>query len=79
MSFDVRVFDVFSQVGWAIRVRGTVEDVTESASTDQALKRLRPWTRRSQDRWLRLDVADITGHWYRAPERPPALSPSGYL
>jgi hypothetical protein len=79
VAFDVDVFDVFSQVGWSVHVRGEILDVVDVA-TDEALRaRVQPWTRGPEDRWLRIIVDDVTGHWFRPPDRPRALAASGLL
>jgi uncharacterized protein len=80
VAFDVDVVDVFSQVGWSVHVRGEVVDVTDVISTDQTWRgHVQPWTRRPDDRWLRIIITDVSGRWFRPPDRPWAFTTAGRL
>jgi hypothetical protein len=73
VTLDVDAFDVFSQVGWSVHVRGEVERIggvdvdrlREAAGTDPP-----PWTGHSDGRWFRISPTDVSGRWFRPPERP---------
>jgi hypothetical protein len=79
VAFDVDVFDVFSQVGWRVHVRGDIETVVDVDCAHPSLQqRLRPWIRQPGDRWIRISAADVRGHWFRPPEQPRPFA-AGYL
>ncbi len=80
VAFDVDVFDVFSQVGWSVHVRGAIDGVVEADSMDPSLqKRLRASMRRPDGRWLRISVKAIRGRWFRPPERARVFASTGFV
>jgi hypothetical protein len=70
VALDVDVFDPYSQTGWSVHVRGVVERLLDRRRADE---RLRPWMRGPDDSWLRLAALDVSGRWFRAPDRPPVF------
>jgi hypothetical protein len=75
VALDVEVFDPYSQAGWTVRVRGVVDRGLDGHRVDAEL---RPWTRRADERWLRIAARAVKGRWFRASDRPPTLG-GGYL
>jgi Pyridoxamine 5'-phosphate oxidase len=67
VAFEVDVFDVFSQVGWSVHVRGQIA----ATATDQE----DAWGQG----WIRIAMHDVRGHWYRPPEQPQPFATTGYL
>jgi hypothetical protein len=80
VAFDVDAFDVFSQVGWSVHVRGAIEGVVEAERADPSLqRRLRAWTRQPDGQWLRISVRDVRGRWFRPPEHSRVFATTGYI
>jgi hypothetical protein len=70
VAFDVDVFDVFSQVGWNVHVRGAVVDATDTVLADQEP----PWVQPPDGCRMHVIVTVVTGRWFRAPECPPVFA-----
>jgi len=82
VTLDVDAFDVFSQVGWSVHVRGEIErigGVDVDARSEVAGTRLSPWMGHPDGRWFRISPTYVSGHWFRPPERPRVFAPTGYL
>ena len=80
VAFDVAVLDIFSQVGWAVHVRGDIERITHLVESDDLFrKRLRPWMRQPDDQWFRISITDVSGRWFRPAEQPPVFDPTGFF
>ena len=82
VTLDVDAFDVFSQVGWSVHVRGDIEsigDVEVDGLHQAAGTHPPPWTAHPDGRWFRISPTYVSGHWFRPPERPRVFGPTGYL
>jgi nitroimidazol reductase NimA-like FMN-containing flavoprotein (pyridoxamine 5'-phosphate oxidase superfamily) len=78
--FEVDVVDEGEHAGWSVVVRGTVEDVTDLLKSDLDWhERLAPWAPGPKDRWLRVDIEEVTGRLLLGAEQPSAMDPRGYL
>jgi nitroimidazol reductase NimA-like FMN-containing flavoprotein (pyridoxamine 5'-phosphate oxidase superfamily) len=80
MMFEVDALNEEHHAGWSVVIRGRLQDVTDSAATDVDLReRLEPWAPGPKDRWLRVNVDEMTGRWLRGADRQPPLDGRGYL
>jgi hypothetical protein len=78
--FEVDAIDDHEHGGWSVVIRGTAEDITDTATTDPELRgRLDTWAPGPKDRWLRITVTEMTGRWLRGAEQPSPLDERGYL
>jgi hypothetical protein len=74
VAFDVDVFDVFSQVGWNVHVRGAVVDLADGVLSNRERPECRrPEMRHPDGRWMHVIVTAVTGRWFRAPECLPVF------
>jgi nitroimidazol reductase NimA-like FMN-containing flavoprotein (pyridoxamine 5'-phosphate oxidase superfamily) len=80
MTFEVDAVNDQYEAGWSVVIRGRLQDITDAAAADVDLhERLESWAPGPKDRWLRIDVEDVTGRWLRGADRRPPLDGRGYI
>jgi hypothetical protein len=80
VAFEVDAVDVATEAGWSVVVSGPLEDMTEWVAADRRFRELvEPWAPGPKDRWLAVQIADISGRWvHGADPRSSHVDERGY-
>ena len=78
--FEADMVDERTRSGWSVVVRGIARDVSEHlAGLGQTAANVEPWAPGPKNRWIGIDIDDVTGRLLRGEVASTWVNPEAYM